>query len=196
MADNLAWSTKACTELVWPAIGDSLKGRIVPVESVAADQFAHDLDILAGIDFYERDPKGHAMRGLACRVQRITSGRKPFDTFTIRSETDSGATTELEKRLWAYEHVAEGWLLPGLAVQAYIRMPEYSLASVAVCPYRGLLEYILTGEKDKDWFERDNRLDYAGDTNRFVFVPWARMRAKGLRVAVWPKDYQINLFEA
>lgn len=194
MARDLSWSTKACVDLVWPAIGDTLEGRIVPVEAVAADRFAHDLDVLAGIDFYERDLKGQAMRGLACRVQQITNGQKSYDTFTLRCQRDSGAPTELEKRLWAYERLAEGWMLPGLAMQAYVLMPEYILVCVGVCPYQSLLEYILTGEKGRDWFEKTNRADVAGDTNRFVVVPWTGMKAKGLKIGIWPRHYQDTLF--
>lgn len=83
--------------LVWPALKELLGGgRIEPVESTDS-QLANTLDMQAGIDYLHIDKAG-TVRGCASRVQPIPDGQRPYDTFTIRHERETGAETEYSKR--------------------------------------------------------------------------------------------------
>jgi hypothetical protein len=105
--------------VVWPEMEQFCAGgRLEPVESTTSRRrIDHDLDILAGIDAWHMlDSKG-VMRGIASRVQW---GSKNWRTFTIRESRPKGTTTEFAKRLYALDHLDQGWLFPSLTIQAYV----------------------------------------------------------------------------
>src|SRR5947207_2449652 len=92
--------------LVWPAIAPWCGGgEFYPVESKADVSLAQDLDILAGIDGFQKIQQKCVMRGIASRIQWAD---KAWDTFTIRKSRSSGADTELKKRLYALAHRNDG----------------------------------------------------------------------------------------
>lgn len=106
-------------DVVWPAIRDVCGGgEIIPVESVSEAEFANALDVLSGIDAWQRLPDevaGEALRGIAIRTQW---GQRAWDTFTVRCSRVSGMATEYQKRTAAL--TGRGYLTPYLTVQSYI----------------------------------------------------------------------------
>lgn len=135
-------ASRAFVDYVWPAVahfcGD---GELMPVESTTAEGFARELDILAGIDFWQAMRDRGYMRGIAARVQATPRGA--FDTFTIREHRDSGARTEFEKRLGSIRQREVGALYPALTVQGYVASwDEGPLLSAAVCRTIDLYEWL------------------------------------------------------
>lgn len=121
-------SARAFQTVVWPMVGGLLGGgELVPVESVTADQFAAQLDQIAGIDAWivQRDTY---MFGLASRVQWVD--RDPFNTFTVRMRRPNGVPTEYEKR--KAQIATSGALYPKWMCHAYLAEADSSLLTAAV----------------------------------------------------------------
>jgi len=119
---DLSWSAEVFSELVWPILEAELPGRMIHVEAIARDAYARkfmkDLDTLAGIDAWHIvDNVG--IRGIASRVQECPYPYRPYNTFTIRKNRDSGTKTEYEKRKQAIDS-NNGWIFPHLTVQSYV----------------------------------------------------------------------------
>jgi hypothetical protein len=116
---DLEKSSRLFREHVAPLLAAHLqRGHIVLAEDTSDRRdFVVQLDQLAGIDAWQIIP-GHAMRGIASRVQEAPWGS--FDTFTIRWCRFNGIETERHKRLRALHEKNEGWLLPHLTCQTYV----------------------------------------------------------------------------
>jgi len=116
---DLSASAYDFLRVVWPKVEPMLAGgRLEPVESTTSRRrIDRDIDILAGIDAWHMLDSQGVMRGIASRVQW---GPKNWRTFTIRKSRPTGATTELAKRLYALDHLDQGWLFPSLTIQAYV----------------------------------------------------------------------------
>lgn len=94
---------------------------------------ARELDMIAGIDVLGYHHSG--LIGLALRIQYDTF----YETFTIRCRRESGAKTEYDKRLEAFQW---GALAPVLTVQAYVNRTTGKLFGGAVARTEDLLACI------------------------------------------------------
>ena len=178
VATDLTRSAEAFAFSVWPVIGPMLGGgQLVSVESVAAIDFAKQLDVLAGIDAWQIQSNAR-LRGLASRVQWVTGN--PYNTFTIRKSRTSGATTEYEKRLKAINNPRAGWLFPALTVQAYIATGTDRLLSAAGISTCDLFNFIANGTPQDHYTIRTN----SQDGNEFIVVDWATLRRFDVKVVV------------
>lgn len=179
---DLSDSAHDFERVVWPVIGSWCRGgEIIAVESVTETPFAALIDQKAGIDYWQLSGDGAMLRGLAVRIQWGHN----WDTFTVRAERDSGAKTELEKRIAALSDSRAGWLYPALTVQAYVeRRRTGSLISAAVVRTKDLYEYVLSHDDGESWY-------YQRTSNAtFIVVPWANLKAEAisLRTHHAPKE--------
>lgn len=185
VARDLSKSAAAFQDVVWPVISPELGGgELVPVESVTATSFAKALDMLAGVDAWQVCSTDGRMRGIASRVQWISSDSKPWNSFTIRKSRATGATTEYEKRIYALKSIREGWVFPGLTVQAYLSSQSNELLSVAAIKTYDLFAHVLKGRRGVDYTERPNRQD----GNVFIAVFWDVLRKSGVDVVIPEKQ--------
>lgn len=185
VAKDLTDSAHDFLEFVWPAIKDLCGGgELVPVEAVTATEFARMIDILAGIDAWQVADGQGGMRGIASRVQWGHSWR----TFTIRASRDSGARTEYEKRSWALEHQADGWLYPHLMSQGYVSEQRTGhLLSAAVARTADIFDFVRTEPELADWRQAlRGRGWYRQRTSNagFMVVPWDNFEGSGRWIGI------------
>jgi len=142
-------------ELCKPVLKDLLGWDFISIENTDNE---HDkqLDMKAGIDVFAYCDK--YIRGVASRIQI----GHPYNTFTIRFERQSGAETEYEKRIYAFENDV---LYPHFTFQAYVDNGE--LQSLAICHTKDLFQKILDGHKS----QRSTGNDQIGQASFYV-VDW------------------------
>lgn len=182
---NLGDSAFDMQRLVWPAISSWCGGgEYCPVETKADISLAQDLDILAGIDGFQKRPERGVMRGIASRIQW---GEKDWGTFTIRKSRSSGTDTELKKRLWQLQHRHEGYLYPHITVQAYITKARTgNLLSVAIAYTHELIPYAYKAfatQQSGVWEKKAQDTD--GSWSIFLAVDWAKYEAAGNAIRQW-----------
>jgi hypothetical protein len=171
-------SNEDFVRVVWPAIGDRIGGgTIVPVETVVEHQFAKDLDILAGVDVWQKLDGDLGMRGIASRVQW---GHSVYRTFTIRRSLPSGHDTEYQKRRYAIDG-KRGLLYPHVTIQAYLDSKGGDLMAVAACRTSDLIDLCDEGRV------RQN----GNDGKTFYYVNWADFEMKGRPIRI--VDYASDL---
>ena len=167
---DLRASARAFGGLVWPAIREHCGGgELVAIET--ADGYRplafEKLDTLAGIDYIQVEPDG-VLTGIAARVQPVDGA--PWDTFTIREFRDSGRTTELEKRMAAYNRLHHEPMFPHWTVQAYVTAgPTPQLLSAGVILTKQLFGHIGRTREGEGW--RRRRTQNAG----FLYVDWGAL---------------------
>lgn len=172
-------SSAAFEVAIWPAIKDYMGGgELIPVESVTNNTMTKDLDQIAGIDAWHILRITSEMRGIACRVQWISSNSQPWYTFTIRLQRTSGTRTEWHKRFQAIKRMNEGWLFPAITVQGYLARDTDELLTVGCVETDKLIKYIVNGEKGTDYLVRENSVD----GNKFIAVHWDKLRECGVKV--------------
>lgn len=163
---DLKKSSKAFIDVVWPNIKTIAgEGMIVPVESVTAQGFTKQLDMLAGIDFWQVLDNG--MRGIANRVQ---FGDISWNSFTIRTKRATDSQTEYEKRKNAI-YGQRGLLYPHLTIQSYVAKKPITFLSAGIIKTKDLFDYIECGGK---FTERINRVD----NNKFIAIYWKNLQGK------------------
>lgn len=177
--EDLAWSTKAFLDLVWPVLSKKLPGKLILVEGktlaqaqgmrLPEDDPSSDLDRLAGIDAWhiERD---RGIQGVGSRIQECPPPWAPYNTFTIRKSRTTGARTEYQKRKNA---IKTGHLYPHLTVQGYItKKHDGELLSFAVAPTEGIIsaigEWLKLGQPDRMGIE----VNRTGNASFYV-VDWS-----------------------
>lgn len=176
VARDLSDSAYDFKNTVWPVVGEWCGGGdLVPVESISNVGFVKDLDVLAGIDAWHIHPGRGGIRGIASRIQY---GR-PWASFTIRKKRTSGAATEYEKRLNAIHNSDDGWLLPGITIQAYLDSRRGgSLKYACIVNTKDLFIFIENGLSPDDFEIKHN----PQDGNEFIIV-WAKtLKENGVRV--------------
>ena len=155
--EDLSWSARAFSDLVWPPLSKILPGDIIHVEAITKSDFARDLDQTSGIDAWHI-VNGRGIRGIASRVQVCPYPFDRYDTFTIRRSRDSGARTEYAKRKEAIQS-SQGWLYPHLTIQSYISARSNgSLRSFAVAQTANIIAAI------DHWIE----LEQPEDSNVYI----------------------------
>lgn len=152
-----------------------IKGQIINIE-LSNNEVLAWLDSYAGIDAVRKDDNG--IQGIAWRAQ---FQNKKWNTFTIRAERETGAATELEKRI---EAINNGYFYPTWTIQAYFDNPEdLNLLSMAVINTKGLYRLLLT---NKELFSERK------SNNRFYFIEWNKV-PKDL-IKIWSNESEKNLF--
>lgn len=172
VANDLRESAKIFKTMVWPSISHWFNGgELIPVEAVTNKEMREKLDTLAGIDAWHIK-KDSGMRGIASRVQWID---KPYNTFTIRKERESGAETEYEKRKRAING-DKGWLYPEITIQAYVKKDKSKLLSVGAIKTKKLISSIdKVSTEVRTAYDRET-----GDWAKFYVVPWSEL--KGVKI--------------
>ncbi len=139
----------------------------------AGDPLYHDLDVIAGIDAYQRSQS--ALRTIAARVQYVAYGR-PYRTFTIRtSRPHQHAATELKKRLSQLAGRDAGFLYPYWTVHAYLSQEGTALYSVALVKTSELYFWIAQCSAQGESFA----IRSSPDGEDFLVVPWDHYRSSG-----------------
>jgi len=132
------------------------------------------LDMEAGIDYFLIDK--HGMRSIATRVQYDYT----CNTFTIRTERESGGKTELEKRLFA---IKNGYLYPEYTLQAYFdNKVDLNLYSIAIIKTTDLFNYYKTNP--------DDFVTHGSNGAVFKAVHWNYL--KNLRINIYKADDKDN----
>ena len=70
--NGLSNSASDFVNIVWPSISSAEGiggGQIIPVEAVSSNEFASELDVLAGVDAWQIVENNKGVRGIASRVQ-------------------------------------------------------------------------------------------------------------------------------
>lgn len=161
--------------VVWPEIEQLCAGgRLEPVESTTSRRrIDHDLDVLAGIDAWHMLDSQGVMRGIASRVQW---GPKNWRTFTIReSRPNYRGANEFDKRLYALDHLDQGWLFPSLTIQAYVTAKRSGQ----------LLGAAIIHTSDLFIYARDHKRKprYASNGGEgFIHYDWGELRRAGVRL--------------
>lgn len=158
---DLNASARKFVDVVWPKIQSPWfdGGEIAPVEAVSEEDFADQLDQLAGIDYWVvKSDEG--MRGIASRVQDF----RDMSTFTVRYERESGVDTEYQKRKQALEN---DYLRPYWTIQAYVWNGK--LDNAAIARTDDLIRYINRGELGSHYGTNGTR---ARGAAKFYHVHW------------------------
>lgn len=161
--------------------------RVIESPDNSRDELHRDLDVLAGIDAYQRWLS--AMRGIASRVQIGENYR----TFTIRLSRPSQAKTEYEKRLTAIKRRDEGFLYPYWTVQAYMTSVGGELQSVGLARTDQLYLYVEAREQNGHQFPR-KRAGQGGET--FLYVSWDEYKASGNYFYEYPDPALLKRIDA
>jgi len=133
------------------------------------------LDTLAGIDAYQYYLAN--MRGIAGRAQRMKPGRKPYRSFTIRTDRPSGSKTEYEKRLEAIKHKNEGAIFPHWTMQSYSTEDGSQVLCVGLAKTEEL--YLFIEERENNGYIFPHKKPENGD-EEFLYVNWDFYKASGL----------------
>lgn len=163
-------------EILKPIIKRLLKGgNIFPVEGDDND-ICKLLDTTCGTDYLQVYEEKGLAQGVASRIQTIKTGYKPYNSFTIRKDRQSGASTEFEKRRYAIGH---GGIYPYLTMQAYFDEEDRPL-SVAFAKTSDLMDYIEKYQPD----DKHTGADQIGQSSFYV-CKWDDMKAKKYPVVIW-----------
>lgn len=139
------------------------QGEVIPIESNSDCTGYQWLDMYCGIDWLLKTKTDHVL-GIAARIQ-LTSPeyyQDPFNTFTIRYETEFGNKTEFAKRTEAIE---KGFFYPYYTLQAYVQRDNPShVISGAIIKTIDLYNFA----KNFSYKMDDNRLD-----NSFKIIKWS-----------------------
>lgn len=145
-------------------------GDVLQMEGRPDSELRTLFDMKAGIDAWQLHDDG--MRGIASRIQVIKPGYRPYDSFTIRMNRDSGAMTEYEKRCIA---ISSGrWLYPHLSIQAYAAAWTGPLLSIGISRTADIIDFIKRG------FHYLKRTSNA----EFAVCKWDKMRSNGYAVRI------------
>ena len=143
---------------VWPILAPMLdaKAELIPCEGIDSE-LAKALDLVASVDYMV--VMAGAVFPLAARVQWVTNGGRPFNTFTFGRT--SCHVDGIQKLLHA-EQV--GALVPAYVAQAYVEDDKpWRVLSAAIAKHKTLMML-----RDRAGYRRTNGQD--GKT--FVCVPW------------------------
>lgn len=162
-----------------PIILDLLKGDdLLPVEC-EDNKVLQMLDRTCGIDYYHVFEKYGFAWGIGSRVQPIDPGTKPWNTFTVRLDRESGAMTEYQKRKRAIER---GGTYPYLTLQLYVSSLDDGVLSLGIARTQDIIEFIDRGLA----FKQHTRCDKIGQASFYV-VRWEAMVGYGYKVLTYEK---------
>ena len=164
--EDITDSAKAFNKIKNTVIPLLISGEIISVEA-QENEIKKLLDFEAGIDYLRKDK--HGLQGIAWRAQFNYT----CNTFTIRTERESGNKTELEKRLYAIENE---YIYPEFTIHAYFDNEiNLNLYSVAIIKTVDLF----------DFYKKNKGMFGIGKSNaEFIFIWWGHL-----------KDLQIKIYK-
>ena len=175
--EDLAMSSKAFVDVVWPEIRGSIGGGTVRVTEGSRDGTDLMLDQEGGIDAWQRTDRG-TLRALALRVQDGTFAKNW--TTTTRLRRDSGALTQHAKQLRAVE---ENGNLPALTIHAYVTADRSRLMLAGIVETRAMVEHLagcFAGSSASGAGCYERRTSNA----TFIASEWRHLMASGVPVVV------------
>lgn len=182
LQQNLSDSASDFKNIVWPHIAnhpDIGGGELRSVEAVSKNNFADELDVLAGIDAWQIVANRRGMRGIASRIQWGTD----YQSFTVRHTKSNGAETEYAKRIYAINNPSEGLVYPHLTVQAFLDSRGGQLLSVAAIPTLALfqqIEKLFEWDRLKDGSDSRYGIRTADDETQFIYISWQYIAHSGI----------------
>lgn len=181
---DLLDSMCALREKIWPFVGPHVGGgEMVPVETTRDSGMRRDLDVQAGIDFWQKLPEG-GLRAWANRVQSVLCLKGQRPTFTIRLSRRSGNTTELEKRRREIEECERGRVCSYFWIHSYMRDRHFTdLVEAGVVRTKHLIDYVLN--RGVGSFYRIP--NYDGGSS-FIAPKWDELMAAGVEVRIIRKQ--------
>ena len=168
----MSWSARQFLKHLKPRLEQFLEGsQIFHTEADPNAGLARAFDTVASIDAWIVQPN-LGMCGLASRIQQVDINQhKPYNTWTIRLERESGVRTEYDKLCYARKH---GFLYPYWSAQAYIhKYDDDRLLSFAVGKTTAILDAIARGDS---WVKTTGSDQYGQAA--FHCVNW---------IKVWPR---------
>lgn len=147
-------------------------GDLLPVEG-SDDEVCKMLDLTCGIDYFHVYNNGLTW-GVASRMQyNCDTG---WNTFTVRTERESGAKTEFEKRKFAIQHGGE---YPFLTMQGYFDKNE-NVISLGIAKTIDVMDCV---DKGVGYYQHTKN-DKIGQA-KFYVIPWENMMKSGYKVLVY-----------
>jgi len=138
------------------------------------------LDQQCGIDYFIMKSKGSTY-GLAWRCQWIDNNRKPYNTFTVRKERESGVSTEYTKRKEARENKS---IYPYYVAHAYANKQTNDILSLAITTTDDELDFI-----DNENICKTEKISYDDKGwAKFIIIDWADMALYGYNITRYEKD--------
>ena len=170
-----------------PIIKQMLKGgEIVQVEKINNDVCAM-LDTKAGIDYFQvYDDEKHALNGVVWGIASRFQVGKSWETFTIREERESGATTEYEKRKKAIERDGE---YPYLNIHGYVTKSDEEIISIAIARTKDIFKCIEAGLCTRN----HTNPDQVGQSG-FIVVEWDTVKRQGYPIVIY-SDGEISAYK-
>lgn len=162
-------SIKAFESITGTTLPKLLRGDIISCERQFENEDSLEflLDVTCGIDYLVQDNIG--LRGLAVRIQFGDA----YNTFTIRSERNTGTKTEEAKRK---EQIEGDYIYPYFTLQAYFNSEtSMDLTSIAVIKTKDLYKELETNEN----------VFVKHSNNKFKTLHWAHIDKKLIRT--WSK---------
>ena len=187
ITQQLSDSASDFQNIVWPVISQTplIGGGILrPVESVTTQDFAQELDLVAGIDAWQVIGQPvPSVRGIASRVQWGT----PYDSFSVRLSSRFGEPTEFQKRLYALQNQSSGFIYPHITVQAYLDFRHGNLISAAAIETARLIGAAALLVENRERLQHP-RPEFYGfidnpDGTSFVYLRWQYLMYKGAMFA-------------
>ena len=148
----------------------TLGGGSIKVIEGKMDKKSQEMDMKDGIDWIYTDQIG--IKNFGSRIQRDIDYR----TFTIRTDRESGAKTELEKRMEARDkgELDDHWTFHG-----YFDISQNKILSYAIAKTNDILEMI-----DNKYFEKrytgHKQIGQAG----FYAITWNGMRFQNYNIKI------------
>ena len=158
-------------------------GEIKPVEGNDND-ICLMLDQNCGIDYFQTYGKDHNLNGITwgvgSRFQKIPSGCKPYNTFTVRKERESGARTEYQKRCLAIKY---NGIYPYLTMHGYYDSDTGEILSLAIAKTENIFDVI-----DQGYYRiLRTGFDQFGQAY-FYAIDWETVKRLGYPVKIYKKE--------
>jgi hypothetical protein len=180
VSGRIQTTSQAFENGVWPIISAAIGGGvIIPVENTSDKDF---LDTHAGIDHWHVTGQRYkSIRGIASRCQ--WRFKHVFQTFTVRVGRKDLNSTELARRMYAYENRDKGLVRPYLFIQAWFEPPRGSFDKficAGVAKMDDILEIIRDGKEGVDWRRQVTKTEWGqSDSNEFIVIDFETVKSKG-----------------
>lgn len=163
----------AQVERAKPIIRQLMNGGEIKAVEGEENEICMMLDKTCGTDYFQCYDNG-LVWGVGSRFQKIKSGYRPYNTFTIRKARDSGHVTEFEKRKYAMQ---KGGIYPYLTMHGYYDEKTGDIISLAIAKTKDIWDYIEKSNCDTKHTSQ-NQIGQA----EFYTVSWNDFRRRGYRI--------------
>ena len=157
-----------------PIISTLLHGGEIKAVEGKDEEICKILDLTCGTDYFQVYSDKGLVLGVGSRFQSIKSGCKPFNTFTIRKERESGNITEFEKRKYAIKHQG---IYPFFTMHGYYDETTREILSLAIAKTVDIWDCIEKGYC-KEKHTGQNQIGQAV----FYCIDWIEFKRKGYKL--------------